>query len=132
MLAFGFGRTRVYGFGGEEPFLVISLHLLEIYPYTSKKKGSLVGKFKKSRYGTFVWNFPICWLGNYPNFLFVKGCVMKSPNFSINVILVGLISALRFVLVGNHPMKMAKIPFMYNPKALRLDEGSFAYARSFA
>ena len=57
---------------------------------------------------------------------------MKSPKFSINVILVGLISVLRFVLVGNHSMKMAKMSFMYNPKALRLGEGSFAYTRSFA
>ena len=54
LLAFGFGRTRVYGFRGEEPFLVISLHVLEIYRCTSKKKGSLVEKFKKSRYGTLV------------------------------------------------------------------------------
>ena len=50
----GRGRGPTYGFEGEEPFLVISLHLLEIYPCTSKKKGTLVGKFKKSRYGTFV------------------------------------------------------------------------------
>ena len=54
-LAFGFGRTRVYGFEGEESFLVISLHFLEIYPCTSKKKGSLVGKFKKSTYGTLIF-----------------------------------------------------------------------------
>ena len=34
---------------------MISLHLLEIYPCTSKKKGSLVGKFKKSRFGTLIF-----------------------------------------------------------------------------
>ena len=34
---------------------MISLHLLEIYPCTSKKKGSLVGKFKKSKYETLIF-----------------------------------------------------------------------------
>ena len=34
---------------------MISLHLMEIYPCTRKKKGSLVGKFKKSKFGTLIF-----------------------------------------------------------------------------
>ena len=47
--------VRASGFEGEESFLVFSLHLLEIYPCTSKKKGNLVGKFKKSKYETLIF-----------------------------------------------------------------------------
>ena len=59
---------------------------------------------------------------------------MKSPNFSINVVLVGLSSVFKvcfglvwfcFGFVGNQLVKMVKMPFLYNPEALRLGKGSF-------
>ena len=61
--------ARAYGFEGEEPFLVISLYLLEIYPRTSEKvkKMKLVGREEIK-----VWKSSMeLLLGNYPNFLFV-------------------------------------------------------------
>ena len=97
LLAFGFGRARVYGFEEEKKFVVISLHLLEIYPCASKKKGSLVEISIRSRYGNLsfdVWNsyneLSHLLLGNYPNSFFVYVWVRQSLTLIIKVFLVGL------------------------------------------
>ena len=51
---------------------MISLYLLEIYPGSSKKKGSLVEKFKKSRYGNYKYGILVWKSGLELSYLLVR------------------------------------------------------------